>query len=123
VRRGTGRGLQASPARPGPTGLPRVGAVEVLSQGHDRRLRERLSDGARDRRRGRLKQGGFMGFEQYHEPAAELPQETRTFARIIVSLTEEAEAINWYQQRMALEKDGTARAIMANSQQEEFKHF
>ena len=64
-----------------------------------------------------------MGFEQYHEPAAELPQETRTFARIIVSLTEEAEAINWYQQRMALEKDGTARAIMANSQQEEFKHF
>ena len=64
-----------------------------------------------------------MGFEQYHEPAAELPQETRTFARIVVSLTEEAEAINWYQQRIAVEKDAEARAIMQNSQQEEFKHF
>ena len=37
-----------------------------------------------------------MGFEQYHEPADELPPKTRTFARMIVSLTEEAEAINWY---------------------------
>jgi hypothetical protein len=64
-----------------------------------------------------------MGFEQYHEPAEELPQETRTFARIIVSLTEEAEAINWYEQRMALEKDKTARAIMQNAQKEEMKHF
>jgi uncharacterized protein len=64
-----------------------------------------------------------MGFEQYHEPAGELPQETRTFARIVVSLTEEAEAINWYQQRIAVEKDAEARAIMQNSQQEEFKHF
>jgi len=64
-----------------------------------------------------------MGFEQYHEPVGELSQETRTFARIIVSLTEEAEAINWYQQRIAVEKDAEARAIMQNSQQEEFKHF
>jgi len=64
-----------------------------------------------------------MGFEQYHEPARELPQETRTFARMIVSLTEEAEAINWYEQRMALEKDKTARAIMQNAQKEEMKHF
>src|SRR5579884_1060136 len=64
-----------------------------------------------------------MGFEQYHEPASELPDETRTFARMIVSLTEEAEAINWYEQRIALEKDAQARAIMENSQQEEFKHF
>ena len=65
----------------------------------------------------------WMGFEQYHEPASELPQETRTFARMIVSLTEEAEAINWYEQRIALEKDKDAKAIMLNSQQEEFKHF
>ncbi len=64
-----------------------------------------------------------MGFEQYHEPADELPSETRTFARMIVSLTEEAEAINWYEQRMALEKDKTARAIMKNAQKEEMKHF
>ena len=64
-----------------------------------------------------------MGFEQYHEPADELPEKTRTFARMIVSLTEEAEAINWYEQRIALEKDKTARAIMENAQKEEMKHF
>jgi hypothetical protein len=64
-----------------------------------------------------------MPFEQYHEPAGELPKETRTFARMIVSLTEEAEAINWYEQRMAVEKDKTARAIMENAQKEEMKHF
>ena len=35
-----------------------------------------------------------MGFDQYHEPASELSQEVRTFARMILSLIEEAEAIN-----------------------------
>lgn len=64
-----------------------------------------------------------MGFEQYHEPANELSKEVRTFARIIVSLTEEAEAINWYEQRISLENDRQAKAIMQNSQEEEFKHF
>lgn len=64
-----------------------------------------------------------MGFEQYHEPANELSAETRTFARMIVSLTEEAEAINWYEQRISVERDAQAKAIMANAQQEEFKHF
>jgi len=62
-------------------------------------------------------------FEQYHEPASELPEETRTFARICTSLIEEAEAIGWYEQRLALERDGEARAIMENAQEEEFKHF
>jgi hypothetical protein len=64
-----------------------------------------------------------MGFDQYHEPPNELPAATRTFARMIASLTEEAEAINWYEQRIAVEKDKTARAIMRNAQKEEFKHF
>ena len=64
-----------------------------------------------------------MGFEQYHEPANELPESTRTFARMITSLTEEAEAISWYEQRIAVEKDKVARAIMRNAQKEEFKHF
>lgn len=64
-----------------------------------------------------------MGFEQYHEPPTELSEKTRTFARMIVSLTEEAEAINWYEQRMAVETDKDARAIMENAQTEEFKHF
>jgi hypothetical protein len=64
-----------------------------------------------------------MGFDQYHEPPEELPKATRTFARMIASLGEEAEAINWYEQRIAVEKNSEARAIMQNAQEEEFKHF
>jgi hypothetical protein len=64
-----------------------------------------------------------VGFDQYHEPAGELPDRTRTFARLCASLTEEAEAIGWYEQRLALEPDRDARAIMRNAQGEEFKHF
>lgn len=64
-----------------------------------------------------------MGFEQYHEPAGELSAETRTLARMITSLTEEAEAIGWYEQRISLEKDKEAKAIMQNAQHEEMKHF
>jgi hypothetical protein len=64
-----------------------------------------------------------MGFEQYHEPASELSAKTRTFARMITSLIEEAEAIGWYEQRLSLEKDRSARDIMRNAQHEEFKHF
>ena len=64
-----------------------------------------------------------MGFDQYHEPPEELPAATRTFARMITSLIEEAEAIGWYEQRLALEKDRQAKAIMKNAQHEEMKHF
>ena len=65
----------------------------------------------------------FMGFDQYHEPADELSDATRTFARMITSLTEEAEAIGWYEQRISLEKNRQAKAIMQNAQLEEMKHF
>jgi hypothetical protein len=64
-----------------------------------------------------------MGFDQYHEPAGELSPQTRTFARMCASLTEEAEAIGWYQQRLSVETDADAKAIMADAQKEEFKHF
>ncbi|MGT2466590.1 ferritin family protein [Mesorhizobium atlanticum] len=64
-----------------------------------------------------------MGFDQYHEPPEELSQSVRTFARMIASLIEEAEAIGWYEQRMSVEKNPQARAIMKNAQAEEFKHF
>src|SRR3954470_10188686 len=64
-----------------------------------------------------------MGVDQYHEPPAELPEQTRTFARLCTSLTEEAEAIGWYEQRLAVEPDREAAAIMRDAQGEEFKHF
>src|SRR5919197_4911551 len=64
-----------------------------------------------------------MPFDQYHEPPSELPAATRTFARLCASLIEEAEAIGWYEQRLAVERDPEARAIMRDAQGEEFKHF
>ena len=59
-----------------------------------------------------------MGFDQYHEPPDELPQQTRTFARMMQSLIEEAEAIDWYEQRLAVEKDKTAELACANGRTE-----
>jgi hypothetical protein len=64
-----------------------------------------------------------MPTDQYHEPPGELTPEARTYARMIASLTEEVEAIGWYAQRISIEPDAEARAIMENAQMEEFKHF
>ena len=64
-----------------------------------------------------------MSFDQYNEPPEELSEKTRTFARMITSMIEEAEAIGWYEQRLSVEKDRDARAIMKNAQHEEMKHF
>ena len=64
-----------------------------------------------------------MPTDQYHEPPDELSAETRTFARVIASLQEEAEAIGWYEQRMSVETNDDARKIMEHAQREEFLHF
>jgi hypothetical protein len=64
-----------------------------------------------------------MGFDQYHEPPEELPAATRTFARLCASLTEEAEAIGWYEQRIAIETDPEALSVMRDAIGEEYKHF
>lgn len=63
-----------------------------------------------------------MPTDQYHEPPEELGDELRTFARMITSLQEEAEAIGWYEQRIAVEQDDQARSIMEQAQREEFLH-
>src|SRR5690349_23690497 len=68
-------------------------------------------------------EGGLMGFDQYHERPDELPAATRTFARLCASLTEEAEAIGWYEQRIAVETDPEAVAVMRDAVGEEYKHF
>jgi uncharacterized protein len=67
--------------------------------------------------------GVNVGFDQYHEPPEELSEETRTFVRVIQSMIEEAEAIDWYVQRLAVEKDEEARMVMSHAQKEEFIHF
>ena len=64
-----------------------------------------------------------MPTDQYHEPPGDLSPESRTFARVVASLQEEAEAIGWYEQRLSVEQDRQAHAIMEDAQEEEFKHF
>ena len=57
-----------------------------------------------------------MSFNQYHEPPSELSPETRTFARLIVSMIEEAEAIDWYEQRADVETDEEVVAVLRHAQ-------
>jgi hypothetical protein len=38
-------------------------------------------------------------------------------------MTEEAEAIGWYEQRLSVEEDAQARRIMEDARHEEYKHF
>src|ERR1700744_2618876 len=64
-----------------------------------------------------------MGFDQYHEPPHELPEATRTFARLCASLTEEAEAIGWFEQRIGVETDPAPVAVMNDAVGEEYKDF
>ena len=64
-----------------------------------------------------------MPTDQYHEPPEDLTDDVRTFARVIASLQEEAEAIGWYEQRISIETNEEARRLMEHSQREEFLHF
>ena len=58
----------------------------------------------------------------YHEPIDELSDETRDMHRAIVSLMEELEAIDWYNQRANACKDKELRAILAHNRDEEKEH-
>jgi ferritin-like protein len=58
----------------------------------------------------------------YHEEVAELSDETRDMHRAIVSLMEELEAIDWYNQRVSACKDDSLRAILAHNRDEEKEH-
>ncbi len=63
-----------------------------------------------------------MSNEGYHEPVGELTDETRDFHRAIVSLMEELEAIDWYNQRVNACKDPELAAILAHNRDEEMEH-
>lgn len=58
----------------------------------------------------------------YHEPAPELPPETRDLHRALTSLTEELEAIDWYQQRAAATADSSLQAVLLHNRNEEIEH-
>ena len=63
-----------------------------------------------------------MSNEGYHEPVEELSADTRDMHRAIISLMEELEAIDWYNQRVDACKDKELAAILAHNRDEEKEH-
>ncbi len=63
-----------------------------------------------------------MSNEGYHEPINELSDETRDMHRAIVSLMEELEAVDWYNQRADACKDPELRSILKHNRDEEKEH-
>jgi ferritin-like protein len=58
----------------------------------------------------------------YHEPVSELSNETRDMHRAIVSLMEELEAVDWYNQRADACTDPELKAILEHNRDEEKEH-
>lgn len=63
-----------------------------------------------------------MASEGYHEPIEELSDEVRDFHRAIVSLMEELEAVDWYNQRVAACRNAELKGILAHNRDEEMEH-
>src|SRR5262245_22657271 len=63
-----------------------------------------------------------MASDTYHEPLDLLSEETRNMHRAIVSLMEELEAIDWYQQRAEACSDGQLKAVLNHNKNEEIEH-
>ncbi len=63
-----------------------------------------------------------MGHENYHEPVKELSAATREMHRAIVSLVEELEAVDWYNQRVDVCTDEELKAILEHNRDEEKEH-
>lgn len=63
-----------------------------------------------------------MSNEGYHEPVSELSDETRDMHRAVVSLMEELEAVDWYNQRIDACKDEELKKILAHNRDEEKEH-
>ncbi len=58
----------------------------------------------------------------YHEPVSELSNETREMHRALVSLIEELEAVDWYNQRVDVCTDPELKEILAHNRDEEKEH-
>jgi ferritin-like protein len=63
-----------------------------------------------------------MAHEGYHEPVEKLSAETQDLHRAIISLIEELEAIDWYNQRVDACTDPALKAILAHNRDEEIEH-
>lgn len=63
-----------------------------------------------------------MANEGYHEPYEKLSDETRDMHRAIISLMEELEAVDWYNQRVDVCKDPELKRILEHNRDEEKEH-
>ena len=63
-----------------------------------------------------------MANEGYHEPVSDLNDDIRDMHRAIVSLMEELEAVDWYNQRVGACADEELKAILAHNRDEEKEH-
>jgi hypothetical protein len=63
-----------------------------------------------------------MSNEGYHEPIAEMTDATRDMHRALVSLMEELEAVDWYNQRVDAARDPELKKILAHNRDEEKEH-
>jgi uncharacterized protein len=63
-----------------------------------------------------------QGSTTFHESEERLSAATRDMHRAIVSLMEELEAVDWYQQRMDATDDGELREILRHNRDEEKEH-
>jgi len=63
-----------------------------------------------------------MSHEGYHEPVERLRERTLDDHRALVSLQEELEAVDWYQQRVDATDDPELAAILAHNRDEEKEH-
>jgi ferritin-like protein len=63
-----------------------------------------------------------MASTGFHEAEERLRPATRDLHRAIVSLMEELEAVDWYQQRVDATEDAELRAILAHNRDEELEH-
>ncbi|PPE72979.1 ferritin [Solimonas fluminis] len=63
-----------------------------------------------------------MSNEGYHEPVGELTAATRDYHRAIVSLMEELEAVDWYNQRIDACQDVELKKILVHNRDEEKEH-
>ncbi len=63
-----------------------------------------------------------MSNEGYHEPVDKLSAATMDMHRAIVSLMEELEAVDWYNQRAEVCHDAELKAILMHNRDEEKEH-
>jgi hypothetical protein len=63
-----------------------------------------------------------MSSESYHEPIELLSEATKNMHRAIVSLKEELEAVDWYQQRAEACSDEELRGVLVHNKNEEIEH-